>query len=202
MDMDPFSALAELANAAERYREMNRDERPRSVAGQYPEYHEYRHLREGSDPYDVEDVVLRTSIQQMPHHMPPPRVVTRRFSTSLCHLKEEEHGEEAMGPWWFASILGFWFWAGAEPLRAMAARATMHESCRSSVDESRQSSEAASDREQDQDEDEMETDQEQNQASEPSRAPSASYLAMRRGSVRELMAIDHLCLSSEEVERC
>ncbi|KAG0209368.1 hypothetical protein BGX28_010356 [Mortierella sp. GBA30] len=32
--------------------------------------------------------------------------------------------------------------------------------------------------------------------------PSATYLAMRRASVRDLMAIDHLCLSSEEVERC
>ncbi|KAG0354727.1 hypothetical protein BGZ54_001511, partial [Gamsiella multidivaricata] len=36
----------------------------------------------------------------------------------------------------------------------------------------------------------------------PATGPSASYLTMRRGSVRELMAIDHLCLSSEEVERC
>ncbi|KAF9927269.1 Transcription factor myb3r-5 [Linnemannia zychae] len=32
--------------------------------------------------------------------------------------------------------------------------------------------------------------------------PNEAYLSMRRGSVRELMAIDHLCLSSEEVERC
>ncbi|KAI1319840.1 hypothetical protein EDD11_002834 [Mortierella claussenii] len=32
--------------------------------------------------------------------------------------------------------------------------------------------------------------------------PSAPYMAMRRGSVRELMAIDNLCLSSEEVEHC
>ncbi|KAG0010477.1 hypothetical protein BGZ81_002741 [Podila clonocystis] len=31
--------------------------------------------------------------------------------------------------------------------------------------------------------------------------PKEPYLAMRRSSVRELMAIDHLCLSSEEVER-
>jgi hypothetical protein len=32
--------------------------------------------------------------------------------------------------------------------------------------------------------------------------PSAALLAMRRGSVRELMAIDNLCLSSEELDRC
>ncbi|KAF9121423.1 hypothetical protein BG015_005851 [Linnemannia schmuckeri] len=39
-------------------------------------------------------------------------------------------------------------------------------------------------------------------SSPTSPGPSAAYLSMRRGSVRELMAIDHLCLSSEEVERC
>ncbi|KAF9425614.1 Transcription factor myb3r-1 [Podila epigama] len=31
--------------------------------------------------------------------------------------------------------------------------------------------------------------------------PQAPYLAMRRGSVRDLMAIDNLCLSSNEIER-
>ncbi|KAF9898793.1 DNA binding transcription coactivator transcription factor [Lobosporangium transversale] len=36
----------------------------------------------------------------------------------------------------------------------------------------------------------------------PDSEPDSSYFAMRRGSVRELMAIDNLCLSSEEVEHC
>ncbi|KAG0255446.1 hypothetical protein BGZ95_005759, partial [Linnemannia exigua] len=45
--------------------------------------------------------------------------------------------------------------------------------------------------------------QEPSSSSSPtSPGPSAAYLSMRRGSVRELMAIDNLCLSSEEVERC
>lgn len=45
--------------------------------------------------------------------------------------------------------------------------------------------------------------QEASSSSSPtSPGPSAAYMSMRRGSVRELMAIDHLCLSSEEVERC
>lgn len=45
--------------------------------------------------------------------------------------------------------------------------------------------------------------QEASSSSSPtSPGPSAAYLSMRRGSVRELMAINHLCLSSEEVERC
>ncbi|KAF9544337.1 Transcription factor myb3r-5 [Mortierella hygrophila] len=45
--------------------------------------------------------------------------------------------------------------------------------------------------------------QEASSSSSPtSPGPSAEYLSIRRGSVRELMAIDHLCLSSEEVERC
>ncbi|KAG0229561.1 hypothetical protein BGW41_002987, partial [Actinomortierella wolfii] len=37
--------------------------------------------------------------------------------------------------------------------------------------------------------------------SPPQQKPNESYLSMRRGSVRELMAINHLCLSSEEVDR-
>ncbi|KAF9163845.1 hypothetical protein DFQ26_002070 [Actinomortierella ambigua] len=39
------------------------------------------------------------------------------------------------------------------------------------------------------------------QFSPPQQKPSDSYLSMRRGSVRELMAINHLCLSSDEVDR-
>ncbi|KAF9978916.1 hypothetical protein BGZ73_008421 [Actinomortierella ambigua] len=39
------------------------------------------------------------------------------------------------------------------------------------------------------------------QFSPPQQRPGDGYLSMRRGSVRELMAINHLCLSSDEVDR-
>ncbi|KAF8936837.1 Transcription factor myb3r-5 [Haplosporangium gracile] len=216
LDLDPFSALAELANLAEQHREMPVRDRPTTFVVQSKEEStEYGHEGEYGGPRrasmsavtdrsnDIEDAVMSTKIAK-------PNALTRRFSTSLSHLKEEDHSEEHHGYSQHNSERAHHsyhieqrFGPGSiqagrrhslSPSSGMAPP-THFRSERSSVDYS--NSEHGSDR----DQDDMELDHDVQKQKQASPKPSAAYLAIRRGSVRELMAIDNLCLSSEEIER-
>ncbi|KAG0369086.1 hypothetical protein BGX24_002556 [Mortierella sp. AD032] len=216
LDMDPFSALAELANLAEQHREMPVRDRPTTVVVQSKEEpaeyggggHEgdwgprRASMSALSDRNnDIEDAVMSTKIAK-------PTALTRRFSTSLSHLKEEDQSEDhhhgysqqrAHHSYHIDQRSGSGIQAGrrhsCSPVTGMSPPAYFR-SERSSGDEYSGSEQGGSDR----DQDDMEMDHDVVKKP-PSPKPSASYLAIRRGSVRELMAIDNLCLSSEEMER-
>ncbi|KAG0016205.1 hypothetical protein BGZ80_009366 [Entomortierella chlamydospora] len=213
LDIDPFSALAELANLAEKHREMPED------AGGF----EGGELmsRSGSsssrpDLADVEDAVVKTMIERPPPP-PGPLVMGRRFST-LGHVKEEEHGDDAEDTQSHhhsyhidarnnsSSPIGHGkSYSGHDLSSSRDLLSSGYRSKRFSMDFST-TSEPASEHDDDEDMpmDEENIHNQDRRVSPPSSIsrPSASYMAMRRGSVRELMAIDNLCLSSEEVERC
>ncbi|KAK3830775.1 MAG: hypothetical protein JOS17DRAFT_147902 [Linnemannia elongata] len=216
LDIDPFSALAELANLAEQHREMPVRDRPTTVIVQskeepaeYGHEGEYGGLRRASMSVisdrnnDIEDAVMSTKIAK-------PTNLTRRFSTSLSHLKEEDHSEEHQGFSQHNSQQAHHSYhidqrPGLDSIQAGRRHSlsptsgmsppTYFRSGRSSVDYSH--SEHGSDR----DQDDMEMDHDVQRQKQASPKPNAAYLAIRRGSVRELMAIDNLCLSSEEMER-
>lgn len=215
LDIDPFSALAELANLAEQHREMPVRDRPTTVLVQSEEPVEYGHEGEYGGPrrasmsvisdrnYDIENAVMSTKVAK-------PNNLTRRFSTSLSHLKEEDHSEEHQGYSQHNSQRTHHSYLidqrlGSDGIQAVRrhslsptsgmSQPTYIRSERSSVDYS--NSEHGSDR----DQDDMEMDHDVQKQKQASPKPSAIYLAIRRGSVRELMAIDNLCLSSEEMER-
>lgn len=216
LDIDPFSALAELANLAEQHREMPIRDRPTTVVVQSKEEPaEYGHEGEYGGPRrasmsvisdrnnDIEDAVMSTKIAK-------PTNLTRRFSTSLSHLKEEDHSEEHQGYFQHNSQQAHHSYnidqrPGSDSIHAGRRHSlsptsgmsptTYFRSERSSVDYS--NSEHGSDR----DQDDMEMDHDVQKQKQASPKPNAAYLAIRRGSVRELMAIDNLCLSSEEMER-
>ncbi|KAG0283346.1 hypothetical protein BGZ96_012280 [Linnemannia gamsii] len=311
LDIDPFSALAELANLADQQRQAPGSGSPTSSSNinksvattssnhhgattvvvqsseENDEYnsHQHRHQHhqrrgsqggsggesmsrsgsgssiDGPDVEDVEDAVIKTMIERPLVHTPAPTQgppapgpLARRFST-LGHVKEEEHGEEAEeqqqhqhsyhidprinntnnGP--TQGTLGHSKSYSGHTLsnsRDLSSSMTTYRSKRLSVDFSILSDPASDG---DEDDEGMVVDgadggahyyhqqqshynqqqyqqqqqyrypankqQEGSSSSSPtSPGPSAAYLSMRRGSVRELMAIDHLCLSSEEVERC
>ncbi|KAG0268239.1 Transcription factor myb3r-5, partial [Linnemannia exigua] len=220
LDMDPFSALAELANLAEQHREMPVRDRPTTVVVQSKEEPaEYGGSGHEGDwgprrasmsalsdrNGDIEDAVMSTKIAK-------PTALTRRFSTSLSHLKEEDHSEDlyhgysqqgsqqrAHHSYHIDQRSGSGIQAGrrhsCSPVTGMSPPAYFR-SERSSGDEYSGSEQGGSDR----DQDDMEMDHDVVKKP-PSPKPNDSYLAIRRGSVRELMAIDNLCLSSEEMER-
>ncbi|KAF9348254.1 hypothetical protein BGX26_000314, partial [Mortierella sp. AD094] len=240
LDIDPFSALAELANLAERHREMPEGGRSTTtVIVQSKEEAELnQHRRRGSnaggleggesmsrsgsnssrpDLADVEDAVVKTMIERPPPP-PGPLVMGRRFST-LGHVKEEEHGDDAedtqshhhsyhidarnnsSSPTGHGKGYG-----GHDHSSSRDLSSSGYRSKRFSMDFST-TSEPASDHDDEGDMlmDEDDIHNQDRRVSPPSSSfsrPSASYMTMRRGSVRELMAIDNLCLSSEEVERC
>ncbi|KAK3819516.1 MAG: hypothetical protein J3Q66DRAFT_159010 [Benniella sp.] len=247
LDIDQFSALAELANLAEQHREMPGNGRPNSsgsttvVVQSKDDSEIHLHHRRssyggesmartgsgGSGPElaDAEDPVVKTMIDRL-----PPSMLGRRFST-LGHVKEEEHGEEgdegqarhhsyhiearknARSPLGHArSYSGHDYTSLSRELAA-----DYHRPKRFSVDfTASRSAGPASEHGGDEEAMHMDEDNGRNHPSNmpphhdkgvspPSSnnsGPSAAYMAMRRGSVRELMAIDNLCLSSEEVERC
>ncbi|KAF9360764.1 hypothetical protein BGX26_007890 [Mortierella sp. AD094] len=190
LDVDPFSALSELANLAEQHREM----RPETVVVQSSEdMDEDRHRDD-----DIEDAVMQTMIAK-PYNM------TRRFSTALCNLREEEYTEEhgyarvhhsyRVDQRLVSQYNDSRHQTPPPPHGAKAPQAHAYfRSERSSIDYSA-SENGGSDREQDN------ANMNEDPRRESSPKPNAAYFAMRRGSVRELMAIDNLCLSSEEVER-
>ncbi|KAF9436916.1 hypothetical protein BGZ76_002580 [Entomortierella beljakovae] len=234
LDIDPFSALTELATLAEKHREVPGG-RPGNSANtvvvqskEDPEYHQ--HSRRGSvidggesmsrsgsnssghEFVDIEDAVIKTMIERPP--IPGPLVMGRRFST-LGHVKEEEHGDDAEDTQAHhhsyhidarntaSSPIGHSKSHSAHEYSRGDLSSTSYRSKRFSMDFS-----TTSDPPSDDDEDDMAVDEDhtyRGRTSPPSSTfprPSASYMGMRRGSVRELMAIDNLCLSSEEVERC
>lgn len=243
LDIDPFSALAELANLAEQHREMpgggrpnnggstvvvqSKDDPEASSHHRRASYSGESMSRSGSggscpDLADVEDAVVKTMIERPL----APLVLGRRFST-LGHVMEEEHGEDgddgharhhsyhiearkkARSPLGHTrSYSGHDFSSLSRELLASAD----YRPKRFSVDYTASTqSEPASEHD---DEESMRMDEDSKGRNIPSHdkgvsppssntsGPSAAYMAMRRGSVRELMAIDNLCLSSEEVERC
>ncbi|KAG0356766.1 hypothetical protein BGZ54_000611 [Gamsiella multidivaricata] len=134
--------------------------------------------------------------------------LARRFSTSLDNLKEEEHADEngyhrvqhsyhvdqrSVSN----SNLHSQFESQGPSTPSPTSRVPVHpyfQAESSSEAYSTSDHGGGSDREQDY------ADYGVRRESSP--GPSAPYLAMRRGSVRELMAINNLCLSSEEMERC
>ncbi|KAG0306679.1 DNA binding transcription coactivator transcription factor, partial [Dissophora globulifera] len=177
----------------------------------------------GPDLEDVEDAVIKTMIERPPPP-PGPLVMGRRFST-LGHVKEEEHGEDAEDSPATAHRQqqphhSYHIEARSEASSRLGhsksysgdydAPTINYRSKRYSVDFST-TPEPASEHDDDGDmpmgEDLVRhhyyhSNDGRPQEKATASGPSASYLAMRRGSVRELMAIDNLCLSSEEVERC
>ncbi|KAF8983672.1 Transcription factor myb3r-5 [Entomortierella lignicola] len=180
LDMDPFSALSELANLAEQHREMRSGT---AVVQSTEDMDEDEHHNNN----DIEDAVMETAIAK-------PVGMTRRFSTALCNLKEEEHTEDH----------GYSRTQHSYQTDPRSYNDDCHQvspppqgngyfrSERSSGDNS------ASENDQEQ-RDSSVTKEESRRESSPK--PNEAYFAMRRGSVRELMAINNLCLSSEEVER-
>ncbi|KAG0003917.1 hypothetical protein BGZ65_001209 [Modicella reniformis] len=180
------------------------------------------------DLADVEDAVVKTMIERP---LPPlgSLGMGRRFSAlgPLGHVKEEEHGED--GDDGRARHHSYHIDArknGRLPLghsrsysghdySSLSGRdlsSTDYRPKRFSVDFSTTHSAPASEHDDDEnmlmDEDNNSNNRYQTHdrrvppPSSNTSGPSSSYLAMRRGSVRELMAIDNLCLSSEEVENC
>ena len=213
VDADPFSALAELADLAEQYRDMPGSERPAHKADGQEQPRSAGPIEVTGGVYSggrtspIEDAVQMTAVSKAP-------VMTRRFSTPLSHLKEEEHPEENGYARNHNHQHSYHVDQRAAPnnqsrpglsgrsfTTSPTSRGSYFRSERSSVDYS--NSEAGSDRDMTED---MELEPAQQHAACQARPLSPpnpdSYLAMRRGSVRELMAINHLCLSSEEVERC
>ncbi|GJJ69605.1 transcription factor MYB, plant [Entomortierella parvispora] len=212
-DADPFSALAELADLAEQYRDMPGSERPAQNTDGQEQSRSAGPIEVTGGVYSggrtspVEDAVQMTAVSKAP-------MMTRRFSTPLSHLKEEEHPEEngyahnnnyqhsyhvdqRAAP----NNQGRPGQGGRSLTTSPTSRGTFFRSERSSVDYS--NSEAGSDRDLTEDMELEPTPQHMAYQARPLSPPNPdSYLAMRRGSVRELMAINHLCLSSEEVERC
>ncbi|KAF9438885.1 hypothetical protein BGZ76_003571 [Entomortierella beljakovae] len=187
LDIDPFSALSELANLAEQHRDLSKDDL---------DVDHHRHSEE-----DIEDTVMKTKIAK-------PNLA-RRFSSSLCNLKEEEHTEEQGYPRSQHSYhidqssvnhfnQGFHQRSSPPPHHPHTVRSSsahgFYYSERSSGDYSG-SGDEGSDREHEN----MSVGDDNRREHSPK--PDASYFAMRRGSVRELMAIDNLCLSSDEVRR-
>ncbi|KAG0039374.1 hypothetical protein BGZ82_008474 [Podila clonocystis] len=219
LDSDPFSALAELANLAEQCQEMptgfisetvviqskegddeelQNDARPRSWSG--------------SEQVGIEEEVARTAIKSP---------MTRRFST-LDNLREEDHAEEHEHEYFDFSHhrngqqhhqpqshgrQQYRRYHGDHEPNANTVQSNQDRtgsplnredhcsfgSGRSPVGYS--NSDHGSDYEKDV------TMDEDHKVRKETSYPKEPYLAMRRSSVRELMAIDHLCLSSEEVER-
>ncbi|KAG0056458.1 hypothetical protein BGZ83_004965 [Gryganskiella cystojenkinii] len=241
VDIDPFSALAELANLAEQFRELPETERPiqrETVEHQQEQQQQQQQRSAGHIDYSpegaqttssIEDIVQKTSITKAP--LPN---LARRFSTPLSHLKEEDHLEESG----YARSGGnaqmqhsYHIDQRAAPKNqsrpglssrsttlsststSPSSRGNFFRSERSSA-EYYSTSDAGSDRGHNDVEDMEMVDSEDllrkqpiaamssSSSSSTSPQPDPAYLAMRRGSVRELMAINHLCLSSEEVERC
>lgn len=207
-----FSALAELADLAEQYREMPGTERPAHKADGQEQPRSAGPIEVTGGVYSggrtspIEDAVQMTGISKAP--------LNRRFSTPLTHLKEEEHPEEngyarnhshqhsyhvdqraAPNNQSRPGLSGRPFTTSPTP------RGPYFRSGRCSVDYS--NSEAGSDPDTTEDMELEPAPQHAAYQARPLSPPNPdSYLAMRRGSVRELMAINHLCLSSEEVERC
>ncbi|KAF9114353.1 hypothetical protein BGX27_011094 [Mortierella sp. AM989] len=187
LDMDQFSALSELANLAEQHREM----RPLTVVVQSKEGMD-ENCHKSDD--DIEDAVMQTMVSKPPN-------MTRRFSTALCNLKEEDHTDEHGYIHTQHTYRNDQRSAGqfndeclqASPPPHAAKAHSYFRSERSSIDYSG-SENGGSDRGYD-------ASVNEDPRRELSPKPNAAYFAMRRGSVRELMAIDNLCLSSEEVER-
>ncbi|KAG0220030.1 Transcription factor myb3r-5, partial [Mortierella sp. GBA43] len=237
LDIDQFSALAELANLAEQHGGSRANNAPTTVVVQSKDEADANLLRRssyggesmsrsgsggsGHDLGDVEDAVVKTMIER-----PPPSVLGRRFST-LGHVKEEEHGEDgedgqarhhsyhiearkkARSPLGHSrSYSGHDYSSFSRELMTT----TDYRPKRFSVDFTATRSEPTSEHDDDEnmrmDEDvrshrnNPSLDKGVSPPSSNTPGPSAAYLEMRRGSVRELMAIDNLCLSSEEVERC
>ncbi|KAG0312156.1 hypothetical protein BGZ99_009667 [Dissophora globulifera] len=205
LDIDQFSALAELANVAEQYRDMH----PTTVVVQSQEeidkdgYSDVERSDVDLDGrVDFEDEMKKT-IAAKPHNL------NRRFSVSLSNLKEEEHA--GSGSEHSRAQHSYHIDQRFAPNSSYHARPSFYgrsassptgepshvhfRSERSSVDYSA-SENGGSDHEQE----EMSMEHDCNNGSFSK--PNAMYLAIRRGSVRELMAIDHLCLSSEEMDRC
>ncbi|KAI1316460.1 Transcription factor myb3r-5 [Mortierella claussenii] len=195
--IDPFSALSELANLAEQHPKM----RPTTVVIQSKD--DMEEEQQSAADYDrrqtdLDDTMMRNMASKSQ---------SRRFSTSLSNLKEEEHvggeshhrhpqyrqqqqhgyGHEPEGP--KHPQHSYYI----EQPGVHSRRAPAHDyfrSERSSVDYSVS----------DHGESERDLDERSRRRSTSPR-PNAGYLAIRRGSVRELMAIDNLCLSSEEMKR-
>lgn len=224
LDSDPFSALAELANLAEQCREMPIGSRSGTVVIQSKDSDDDElendarpGSRASSEYVDIEEEVARTAIK-------PP--TARRFST-LDNLREEDQAEEHR---YFGHAhhhsgqqhhqlqshyrQQYHHYHGDHEANANIAQSNQDRlnespsnrgdrhsfgSGRSSVEFS--NSDHGSDHETDvrMDEDHKVDHKVRKETSYDS--PKEPYLAMRRSSVRELMAIDHLCLSSEEVER-
>ncbi|KAG0213944.1 hypothetical protein BGX28_003122 [Mortierella sp. GBA30] len=213
LDLDPFSALAELANLAEHHRGMPVRDYPTTVVVQIKD-----EMSEGShdigpsvsrdhglkEQHTIEDAVLNTTIAK-------PMTLTRRFSTALCNLKEEDymeengshqHGEHSYHIDHYSAPNidihrrpGFNGRVSVSPTSKSPRDLCSSE--RSSVDYSG-SENGGSDHETEVQAMCMDEDNRDEQAQPSSKPGASTYHPMRRASVRELMAIDHLCLTSEE----
>ncbi|KAF9984235.1 hypothetical protein BGZ75_004194, partial [Mortierella antarctica] len=214
LDLDPFSALAELANLAEQHRGMPVRERPTTVVVQIKDEmdengHDLTADNQHEQQHSIEDAVMKTTIAK-------PLTLTRRFSTALCNLKEEDHVDEN-GPRHYgyhsyhtdhrsapnnsinSSRPGLNGRSSTSPVSPSSPSApNLFRSERSFKNSD--SENGGSDNDNEEQDMFMDEDGRPEQRA-PSPQPSASYLSMRRASVRELMAIDHLCLSSEEAGR-
>ncbi|KAF9959219.1 hypothetical protein BGZ70_008930 [Mortierella alpina] len=186
----------------------------------------------GPDVADVEDAVIKTMIERPLPLVPSPSVLVRRFSTlghvkeeeqgddndenihprqsrhqqyHSYHTEARNNASSPLGHSKSYSTNSF----GSREFPSMGYRFGKRMSGDFST-----TSEPTSDRE-DMDEDMVVDGEMGRRASYPDErslqkesprsaesGPHAPYLAMRRASVRDLMAIDHLCLSSEEAERC
>ncbi|KAF9283457.1 hypothetical protein BGZ68_005343 [Mortierella alpina] len=186
----------------------------------------------GQEVADVEDAVIKTMIERPLPPVPSPSVLVRRFSTlghvqeeeqgydndETIHPRQSRHqphhayhtearnnASSPLGHSKSYSTNSF----GGRDYPSMGYRFGKRMSGDFST-----TSEPTSDRE-DMDEDMVVDGEVGRRASYPderslqkespwSNGPEsgAPFLAMRRASVRDLMAIDHLCLSSEEAERC
>ncbi|KAF9576807.1 DNA binding transcription coactivator transcription factor [Mortierella alpina] len=186
----------------------------------------------GPDVADVEDAVIKTMIERPLPPAPSPSVLVRRFSTLGHVKEEEQgdDNDESMHPrpsrhQQFhsyhteirnnaSSPLGHSRSYSANSFGSREFPSMGYRFGKRLSGDFSTTSEPTSDRE-DMDEDMVVDGEMGRRASYPDERslqkesprstgsePAAPYLAMRRASVRDLMAIDHLCLSSEEIERC
>ncbi|KAF9955476.1 Transcription factor myb3r-5 [Modicella reniformis] len=218
LDANPFSALAELANVAEQHRDM-RAATLTTVVPKEEEIDMDRDSHSTLDQHDIESAVAMTMIAK-PTAATATTNVTRWFSTSLSNLKEEEHLDENRSPTRtqhsyhidqqselssnFHNRPGFNGRSSSSPssprislTTTTATNRPVYRSERTSSMDYSASENGGSDHEQD-----VVVMVAGGHTREPSPKLDAAYLSMRRGSVRELMAINNLCLSSEEMEHC
>ncbi|KAG0239115.1 hypothetical protein BGX31_003021 [Mortierella sp. GBA43] len=197
LDASPYSALAELANLAEQHRDMRGT--TANVVSKKESMDEDNCEVEGDD--DMESAVAATMVAK-----PASASPARRFSTLLTNLKEEEHPDEHGHGSPTRARHSYHIDQYSELSNNLHSRPGLNGRSSSSPTPSPKAPRSSFYHPAERDSMEYSTSEygrsDRDHDVVVDRQANAAYLEMRRGSVKELMAIDNLCLTSEEMERC